>query len=102
MLAASWDHASLVSSQEPAGVSKRLKSLAASKGLPKHIIDQVERLSNKTNDVQERRNRFVHDAWYTAGDANVGQFKSFSFKDGKFGIHEITQKYLDETIDRNP
>ena len=64
------------------------------------MLDRIETLSNKINEIAKRRNRFVHDAWYTEGGEHAGQFKSFAAKEGKFGIHEITESYAQETIEK--
>ena len=61
----------------PAARFNAIKALAACRSLPTDMLKRIETLSNKTNDVHHRRNRFVHDAGYTEGGAHAGQFKSF-------------------------
>jgi hypothetical protein len=82
----------------PAARLNVMHALAAQKGLPKDVLNRIEDLTNKCSEVHKRRNRFVHDAWYAAGEI-TGQFKSPLAKDARFGIHDITPEYATETID---
>ena len=56
-----------------------IHALAAAKGFDKKMLDRIEHLSNTTAGLSKRRNRFVHDAWYTTG-SEQGQLKAFHRK----------------------
>jgi hypothetical protein len=78
-----------------------IQSLAAAKGYDGKMLKRIEHLSNCTAGLAKRRNRFVHDAWYIKhrdSETKVGQFKSRSAKDNKFGFDEVTSTYAEETI----
>ena len=74
-------------------------ALASSKGFSKELLNRIKARSDRTGEVAKRRHRFVHDAWYTEGGDHAAQFRSFSAKDGKFGIHDVTAADAHETIE---
>jgi len=61
------------------------------------MLKRIEDLSRRATEIGKRRNRFVHDSWWTEGGDHAGQFKSYSAKEGKFGIHDVTD--ATETIE---
>jgi hypothetical protein len=67
-----------------------IEALATSKGFDNAVLKSIRRLRREAYEALQQRNRFVHDAWYVGGGA-VSQFKSFSVKDQKFGVHEVTE-----------
>jgi hypothetical protein len=76
-----------------------IQALAAAKGCGQELLDEIETLANKSNNALRRRHRFVHDAWYTEGGAHAGQFKSLIPKEAKFGIHDVSKEYAEQTIE---
>jgi hypothetical protein len=64
-----------------------------------NLIESAVKLMQRTFDIAEQRNRLTHDPWYietTSGQP--AQFKSFSFKDEKYGIHEIDPSEIDKLL----
>ncbi len=77
-----------------------IHALAVALGAEKKILDRIVTMSGKCGELSKKRNRFVHDAWYLTQEDQVEQFKSFSPKDGIFGINEVSEAYAEETITR--
>lgn len=74
-----------------------LIALATKKKISESLIEEIRDLMRKTYDVQEDRNRLVHDPWYIeTRSGRPGQFKSVPRKGLQFGFEDI-----DETFVRN-
>jgi hypothetical protein len=65
------------------------------------LVVKATELMNKCSGSGEKRNRVVHDPWYdyTPYD-RTAQFKAVPFKDFSYGIHEVDQTELVETLDQ--
>jgi hypothetical protein len=76
-----------------------LIALATWKQKDEKIIEQIRSLMRKTYDIQEARNRIAHDPWYieTQSDA-PGQFKSMPRSSLDYGLRDVDEKYIKETI----
>src|SRR5262249_8026483 len=65
------------------------------------LADDFAALMRKTFDVNEERNRIIHDAWYLyTATGEPAQFKSMSFKNPKYGVHPVDMSHIDETLSR--
>lgn len=94
-----WDLLAIPHSQAalttrgPMSVSARLDhliKLAADKGVNTNIIQDIEALKPKALELQEQRNRIIHDPWYIdKDDGTVGQFRSMAKSNPCFGIHDV-------------
>lgn len=84
------------------GVTPRFKAISAlsmHRGLPSGLLDRLQSLSGKTFQVQERRNRIIHDAWYVEGVTNrTSQFRSKTPKEINYGVQHVEQAWIDQTI----
>src|SRR5437016_5591584 len=71
-----------------------LISLATAKGRDAKTIQKISELMRKTYDVQEQRNRIVHDPWYIEAESGEpGQFKAMPFRSGlAYGMRDIDEK----------
>jgi hypothetical protein len=72
----------------------------------KRFIKSVTGLMNKTYDIQEQRNRIIHDPWYAEPTASLfghgppAQFKSMPAKGLEFGITDIDLESTKKTLER--
>jgi hypothetical protein len=86
------------------GIPARLRAietLAKLQGLPASLLRRVRSLVRKSHEIGDLRNRMVHDPWFIeAGNASVGQFKSMSYKDQRFGLVDVSRPEVDETLQR--
>jgi len=84
------------------GATPRYKTLIAqlthlSKTKPHllQFVDAVKKLMGRTYDIQDQRNRIIHDPWYVAtvtslsGHGSPAQFKSMPAKELEFGIKDV-------------
>jgi hypothetical protein len=78
---------------------KAIISLATIRGLDKQLIAYVTEMMNRMQGKTDKRNRAVHDAWYSEITTNKpSQYKSTPFKDYSFGLQESDAQELSETI----
>lgn len=82
------------------GRCKAIVALGKLKGLDhKEILKPFLKLMQDSYAASEFRHRIVHDPWYMEdGSKNPGQFKAMPFSDQRYGIYDITQAEIDETI----
>ncbi len=67
--------------------------------LPKKFKGQVEKLSGRSSNYNEQRNRFAHDAWFMETESRaVGRFKKMPRGDLVFGIQEQDRKKILDLI----
>lgn len=78
---------------------RAILALGKLKGLKQETIEAFEDLLNKTYGIAEKRARIVHDPWYQeTGSGQTGQFKSFTFKDARYGIHDVDETEIVKTL----
>jgi hypothetical protein len=77
------------------GASKRLDLLVAvatRKGIDSKIIDEIEMMKPKASQLQQQRNRIIHDPWYIdKDDGTVGQFRSMPKDNPCLGVHDVDE-----------
>jgi hypothetical protein len=75
--------------------------LAHQRQLTPETVSEITAVMHSMHEVQEQRNRIVHDAWYVeVGGGGTNQFRTMPFKSREIGPVEIDQKKVEETIDR--
>ncbi len=83
---------------------RAIEALAMYYGYDKATVGDIRSLKGKVQRVVDKRNRYVHDAWFlqTIGESTdkVGQFKSYSERDNQFGFAEIKEKEVLECVDK--
>lgn len=73
--------------------------LASQLGYDKPLIERIATLMNKTFDVQEKRNRIVHDAWYgEVGGDSTTQYRALPYRTKELGLIEIDHNSVRATI----
>lgn len=78
---------------------KAIISLATIRGFDKQLIADIIVMMNRMQGKTDKRNRAVHDAWYSEVTTNKpSQYKSTPFKDYSFGLQEADAQELSETI----
>jgi len=83
-----------------------LPKLTAIKALCKRrkleeIFEQVKELEGRCHQVQNRRNRILHDPWYIEEASQQSeQFKSMARGEWQFGHHPVDEKFLIETLEK--
>ena len=86
------------------GISGRCKAivaLAQLEGLSPELIKRARDLMNDSYHAADLRARVVHDPWFIeGGEANVGQFKSMSYKDQRFGVMNVSEDDVKKTLAR--
>jgi hypothetical protein len=76
-----------------------LIALATYKGVDEKVIDEIKQILNRTYEVQEQRNRLIHDPWYAEKSSmQPGQFKSMPKKKLQFGIRDVDEAAVRKTI----
>ena len=74
-------------------------SLCTSRGIASELIVPVKRLMNDAHTAGDWRNRWVHDSWWYDLDTKAaGQFRSMAPIDRRFGIFEMTESSLADTL----
>jgi hypothetical protein len=65
----------------------------------KNLIKKVNALMRKSHGPSEKRNRYVHDAWYMkAASGQPGQFRAMPFKEPHFGVKDIDLTEVGSTL----
>lgn len=84
---------------------KAIKSLARYRGHSDALISDVNKTAGDIQNLSDKRNRYIHDAWFlqTSGDQEgnineIGQFKSLSAQNKKFGFHPISETEMTDFI----
>jgi len=83
------------------GVGTRLeviKSLADYQGISKDLITKYNKLGGEVSELNRKRNRYIHDAWFHFTDgvelSEVGQFKNYARETQKAGFDPISEKEI--------
>ena len=67
--------------------------------LANELVDQFVNLKNRLYESNDRRNRLVHDAWYIKlKSQTTAQFRSMPFKDPHFGVQDVSEDYIKDTL----
>jgi hypothetical protein len=76
-------------------------ALAKRKKVKNKIVEQIIDLQNRSYEIQEQRNRIIHDPWFMALGLSpqVAQFKSPK-KGLVFGIADIDQSSIEKLIEK--
>src|SRR5262249_22061867 len=86
------------------GVRPRFNSIIALSRilkLPQEIEDEANTLQNKSYDVQEKRNRIVHDPWFGYPKSKAPQqFKSRTHKSAEFGLVAVKRDEIMQTLQK--
>jgi hypothetical protein len=64
------------------------------------VLQQIEQLTRKIKDCQNRRNRILHDAWYAQEGGETEQFKSMALGEFIFGFHPVDESFVTETLEK--
>jgi hypothetical protein len=76
-------------------------ALATAKGVDEAKIKKVRELMHRTFDVQEDRNRIIHDPWYLELQTGAaGQFKSMPKKDLRYGMADVEEHQVEQLEQR--
>jgi hypothetical protein len=76
-----------------------IEALCKQRKLSKEVLDQVTALRESLYDVQERRNRILHDPWYYGEPSQKSeQYKSMARKEHLSGFYEVDTQFLEETL----
>jgi hypothetical protein len=77
-------------------------ALATLKQVNEKVIEEVRDLMRRTFDVQEARNRAIHDPWFISGGATgqVAQFKSMPKKELVYGMKDVDEAEIKKLIER--
>jgi hypothetical protein len=74
-------------------------SLANVVGLDEKLVSRITKLSYKTQERSDKRNRIIHDPWYSElNTKSPAQFKSVPFKNYDFGLQKSEAEYLEKAI----
>lgn len=86
----------------PSGKFRALAALCELRGVPKDVSKKISKLAQPVFQTSLKRNRIVHDAWFTeetdSAGIKQGQFRSQTSKPHSFGFEDITEAEIDETI----
>lgn len=85
----------------PAPRYNTIATLARYKGLNPALAKRIARLKQKTFDVSEQRNRYIHDPWLIELDSGgVAQFRAMPAKNPRYGFEPIAPEETEKTISR--
>jgi hypothetical protein len=63
------------------------------------VVARVTELMNKSSNAGEKRNRIVHDPWYTyTTSGKTAQFKSMPHKDHRYGIQAVDSEIVEDAL----
>jgi hypothetical protein len=83
------------------GRCNSIASLGGLAGISPQIIKRIRSLKSDAFSVADARARIVHDPWYIErGSEQVSQFRSMPFTDPTYGMKDITDAAIAETIRR--
>jgi len=83
------------------GRCKTIGSLGGLVGLSAPLLKRVRVLMSDSYPVGDLRARVVHDPWYIeVGRESVGQFKSMAYSDQRYGIKDVDDAEIAETLNR--
>jgi hypothetical protein len=86
------------------GISGRCKAIVALANLqrlPTELAKRVRTLMERSYDAADRRACIVHDPWFIEiGEDSIGQFKSMAYKDQRFGIIDVSETEVSDTLRR--
>lgn len=81
------------------GRFKAIESLAAQRRLPKSIQERITRLKNVSTDVQEKRNRIIHDAWFQeVQTTSAAQYRSARTPKTTHGPAVVSDEEIAQTL----